>query len=166
MRSQAHCLTLGMLATAVMLLAGAPGALASGSQSDGGSVQLGPPTLIWSKTVGNTTITDEYGFLGFTGTIAGTGTITVLAVVHPIGGENFVGNWSEPASVNGRTGTVTVRFLGTDNGTFSGTLRATGSQGSPGSSPKGSSQGMTRRAWGPTPSTTSTLPSKPKMLEP
>jgi type II secretory pathway pseudopilin PulG len=129
MRSQAHRFTLGMLATAVMLLAGAPGALASGFQSGGGSVQLGPPTLIWSKTVGNTTITDEDGFLGFTGTIAGTGTITVLAVVHPIGGENFVGNWSAPASVNGRTGTVTVRFLGTDNGTFSGTLLATGSKG-------------------------------------
>jgi hypothetical protein len=129
LRSQASRFTVGVLAVAVMLLAGAPGALASGLQSGGGSVQLGPPTLIWSTTFGNTTITDEDGFLGFAGTFAGTGTVNVLAVVHPTGGENFVGKWSAPATVNGRSGPVTVRLFGTDNGTFSGTLVAIGSKG-------------------------------------
>jgi hypothetical protein len=130
MRSQASRFALGVLAAAAAtLLAGAPGALASEFQSGGGSVQLGPPTLIWSKTFGNTTVTDEDGLLGFTGAIAGAGTINVLAVVHPTGGENFVGRWSAPATANGRSGTVTVRFLGTDNGTFSGTLFAIGSKG-------------------------------------
>jgi len=140
-----------MLAAAVMLLASAPAALASHFQSGGashfqsggGSVQLGPPTTLWEKTFGSTTVNDQEGFLGFAGTIAGNGTINVLTIIGPTGPEHNIGLWSAPAIVNGQNGTVTVRLLGTDDGTtFSGTLFATGSHGLGGFVGEGRFSGM------------------------
>lgn len=146
-RFHARGITLGMLAAAVMLLASAPAALASHFRSGGGSVQLGPPTTLWEKTFGSTTVNDQEGFLGFAGTIAGTiagnGTINVLTIIGPIGPEHNIGLWSAPATVNGQSGTVTVRLLGTDDGTtFSGTLFATGSHGLGGFFGEGRFSGM------------------------
>jgi hypothetical protein len=142
-RFHARCITLGMLAAAVMLLASAPAALASHFQSGGGSVQLGPPTTLWEKTFGSTTINDQEGSLGFAGTLAGNGTINVLTIIGPTGPEHNIGLWSAPAIVHRQSGTVTVRLLGTDDGTtFSGTLFATGSHGLRGFFGEGQFSGM------------------------
>lgn len=99
------------------------------THSGGGTLSLGPPTLIWERTVGNHTITLEDGSLSFQGTILGAGTITVLAVVHPTTGETFVAKWSAPATIDGRSGALTIRAEGTDNGTFSSRFVADGSGG-------------------------------------
>jgi hypothetical protein len=100
--------------------------MASPLTSGGGTLELGPPTLIWEKTVGNQLVTDEYGSLSFAGTISATGTITVLALVSPAGTETFIAQWSAVATVDGRTGLLNMTLDGTDNGTYSGSLIAYG----------------------------------------
>ncbi|HEX3803471.1 MAG TPA: DUF3224 domain-containing protein [Solirubrobacteraceae bacterium] len=92
----------------------------------GGTLELGPPTLIWEHSLGSSLITDEYGSLSFAGTIAGAGTINVLALVSPAGTEKFVAQWSAVATVDGRTGVLDMSLDGTDNGTYSGNLVAYG----------------------------------------
>jgi hypothetical protein len=100
--------------------------MASSVSSGGGTLQLGPPTLIWEQALGSKLVTYEDGSLGFTGTIAGTGTIDVLALVSPTGSETFVAHWSALATVDGKTGLLNVTLDGTDNGTYSGSLVAYG----------------------------------------
>jgi hypothetical protein len=126
MRSARSRITVGVLSVAVVALAAASSASASTVQTGGGTLELGPPTLIWEHALGNQLITDEYGSLSFAGTIAGAGTITVLADVSPAGTETFVAQWSAVATVDGRTGTLDMSLDGTDNGTFSGDLFAYG----------------------------------------
>jgi hypothetical protein len=127
MRSARSRVTVGVLSVAVVTLGVAvPSASASTLATGGGTLELGPPTLIWEQTLGNRLITDEYGSLSFAGSIAGTGTITVLADVSPQGTETFVAQWSAEATVDGRTGVVDMSLDGTDNGTYSGDLIACG----------------------------------------
>jgi Protein of unknown function (DUF3224) len=126
MRSSRTRLAIGALSVALIMLATAAPAMASTPASGGGTLQLGPPTLIWQTTFGGKLITYEDGSLAFGGTIAGTGSIYVLADVSSNGSETFVAQWSAPATVDGRTGLLNISFDGTDNGTFSGTLVAYG----------------------------------------
>jgi hypothetical protein len=122
MRYPRSTFAVGILSLAVVTAATVSPAMASTVSSGGGTLELGPPTLIWEKTVGNSLVTDEYGSLSFAGTIAGSGTITVLALVSPAGTETFVAKWSAVATVGGKTGLLLMTLAGTDNGTYSGNL--------------------------------------------
>jgi Protein of unknown function (DUF3224) len=126
MRLSRSTVAIGLISAALITVATASPAIASTPQTGGGTLQLGPPTLIWEHALGNDLLTYEDGSLGFTGTIAGTGTIDVLAVVSPAGSETFVAQWSALATVDGKTGLLNISFDGTDNGTYSGTLIAYG----------------------------------------
>jgi Protein of unknown function (DUF3224) len=126
MRHARSTLAAGILSLVVGTVATVSPATASTLSSGGGTIQLGPPTLIWEKTVGSQLLTDEDGSLSFAGTIAGTGTIDVLALVSPAGSETFVAQWSAVATVDGRTGLLNMTLNGTDNGTYSGNLVAYG----------------------------------------
>jgi hypothetical protein len=126
MRFMRRTVAIGVLSVAVITAATASPALASGVSSGGGTLQLGPPTLIWEHSFGGNLVTYEDGSLGFTGTIAGTGTIDVLALVGSTGSERFVAHWSALATVDGRSGLLNISFDGTDNGTYGGTLVAYG----------------------------------------
>jgi uncharacterized protein DUF3224 len=126
MRFPCMRLAIGALSAAAITVATASPAVASGVVSGGGTLQLGPPTLIWETTLGSQLITYEDGSLAFAGSIAGTGTIYVLASVNSTGSETFVAHWSAPATVDGRTGLLNISLDGTDNGTFSGNLVAYG----------------------------------------
>jgi hypothetical protein len=126
--------SVGFLSVVATLFAVVPSALASnvGVGNDtvvGGTVQLGPPTLQWEKTVGKDLIRQEDGSLTFTGTIIGGGTLDVLAHVSPAGKETFVAHWTAPATVDGTSGTLDLTVHGRDDGTFSGTILARGSGG-------------------------------------
>jgi Protein of unknown function (DUF3224) len=127
MRHPKSTFAVGVLSLAVVAVAAASPAMASPLASGGGTLELGPPTLIWEKTVGNQLLTDEDGSLSFAGTVAGTGTIDVLALVSPAGTETFIAQWSAVATVDGRTGLLNMTLNGTDNGTYSGNLIAYGS---------------------------------------
>jgi hypothetical protein len=126
MRFTNRMVAIGVIAGALITGAAVTPAIASSVFSGGGTLQLGPPTLIWEKGSGSRHITYEDGSLVFTGTIAGAGTIDVLAVVSPTGTEKLVAHWSALATVDGRSGLLNITFVGTDNGTFSGTLFAHG----------------------------------------
>jgi hypothetical protein len=126
MRSPYSRLAVGALSVAVITVAAVSPAMASTVASGGGTLQLGPPSLIWEHALGSELLTYEGGSLAFTGTVAGTGTIDVLAVVSTTGSETFVAHWSAPATVDGKTGLLNISFDGTDNGTYSGTLFAYG----------------------------------------
>jgi hypothetical protein len=126
MRSPYGRLAIGVLSAAAITVATVSPAMASTVSSGGGTLQLGPPTLIWEQGLGSDLLTYEDGTLGFAGTIAGTGTIDVLAVVSPTGSETFVAKWSALATVDGRSGLLNISLDGTDNGTYSGTLSAHG----------------------------------------
>jgi hypothetical protein len=126
MRSPRSIVAIGVLAVAVSAVATVPPAMASTRSSGGGTLQLGPPTLIWEQALGSELVTYEDGSLGFSGTITGTGTIDVLAVVNSTGTETFVARWSALATVDGRSGLLNISLDGTDNGTYSGTLVAYG----------------------------------------
>jgi hypothetical protein len=129
MRFLRSTVVIGVLSTAVVTIATGSPAMASASSSGGGTLQLGPPTLIWEQALGDKLLTYEDGSLGFAGTIAGTGTITVLAVVSSTGAETFVAQWSAPATIDGQSGSLNISLDGTDNGTYSGTLVASGTGG-------------------------------------
>ena len=126
MRLAAATLAATFAAVAVTLV-GVPSALA-GVQSGSGTLYLAPPSaLLFSKQIGQDTIAAESGTFAFTGgTIVGTGTVTVTALVTPTG-ESFVAYWTAPATVAGQRGTLAVYFDGTDNGVFSGHFLAVGS---------------------------------------
>jgi hypothetical protein len=126
MRHPRSTFAVGVLSLAVVTVATVSPAMGSTLSSGGGTLQLGPPTLIWEKTVGNHLLTDEDGSLSFAGTIAATGTIDVLALVSPAGTETFVAQWSAVATVDGRSGLLNMTLNGTDNGTYSGNLIAYG----------------------------------------
>jgi hypothetical protein len=126
MRFTRKTVALGILSVAVITVATVSPAMASTDSSGGGTLQLGPPTLIWEQALGSKLVTYEDGSLGFTGTIAGTGTIYVLALVSSTGAETFVAHWSALATVDGRSGVLNITLDGTDNGTYSGTLVAHG----------------------------------------
>jgi hypothetical protein len=127
MRSPGCTFAIGVLSVAVITVATvSPAMAAPGASSGGGTLQLGPPTLIWEKALGTKLVTYEDGSLGFTGTIAGTGTIDVLALVSSTGAETFVAHWSALVTVDGRSGLLNITLDGTDNGTYSGTLVAHG----------------------------------------
>jgi Protein of unknown function (DUF3224) len=126
MRHHRISFAVGVVSLAVVSVATVSPAMASTLSSGGGTLELGPPTLIWEKTVGSKLLTDEDGSLSFAGTIAGTGTIDVLALVSPAGSETFVAQWSAVATVDGRTGLLIMTLNGTDNGTYSGNLVAYG----------------------------------------
>lgn len=122
--------TLAAMCIAVpLVLVGAPSALAD-VQSGSGTLYLAPPSaLLFSKQIGQDTIAAESGTFAFTGgTILGTGTVTVTALVTPTG-ESFVAYWTAPATVAGQSGTLAVYFDGTDNGVFSGQFLVVGSGG-------------------------------------
>ncbi len=105
---------------------------------------LAPPSaLLFSKQIGQDLIATESGTLQFTGgTLQGTGTVTVTAFIQPNEPETYVANWSSTsATVNGRTGTVTMYFDGTDNGHYGGNFVAIGSGGLTGFSGEGSYSG-------------------------
>lgn len=131
MRSVGSRLSVGVLLVTAMLFVVVPPALASKPEAGGGTVQLGPPTLIWEKTVGKGLITAEEGSLTFAGTVAGAGTIDVLAHVSPAGTETFVAHWTAPATVDGTSGVLElVAVDGRDDGTtYSGTILAHGAGG-------------------------------------
>ena len=78
----------------------------------------------------------------FSGTIDGTGTLNVLALVSPTGSETFVADWSAPATVDGTSGGLQLAVLGRDNGTFSGTFLARGTGGLAGLVGQGSFSGQ------------------------
>jgi hypothetical protein len=126
MRFTRSAVAIGVLSVAMITAATVSPAMASGVSSGSGTLQLGPPTLIWEQVLGSKLVTYEDGSLGFTGTIAGTGTIDVLALVSSTGAETFVAHWSTLATVDGRTGLLNITLDGTDNGTYSGTLVAYG----------------------------------------
>jgi hypothetical protein len=126
MRFTRKTVAIGVLSVAVITAATVSPAMASSLRSGGGTLQLGPPTLIWEQALGSKLVTYEDGSLGFTGTIAGTGTIDVLALVSSTGAETFVAHWSALATVDGRTGLLNITLDGTDNGTYSGALVAYG----------------------------------------
>ena len=126
MRPPHSRLAVGALSVAVITVAGVSPAMASTVASGGGTLQLGPPSPIWEHAFGSELLTYEDGSLAFTGTVAGTGTIDVLAVVSTTGSETFVAHWSAPATIDGKTGLLNISFDGTDNGTYSGTLFAYG----------------------------------------
>jgi len=126
MRFTRKSVAIGVLSAAVITAATVSPAMASSVSSGGGTLQLGPPTLIWEQALGSRLITYEDGSLGFAGTIAGTGTIDVLAVVSSTGAETFVAHWSALATVEGRSGLLHITLDGTDNGTYSGSLVAYG----------------------------------------
>lgn len=131
MRSVGSRLSVGVLSVTAMLFAVVPSALASKPEAGGGTVQLGPPTLISEKTLGKDLITAEEGSLTFAGTIAGAGTLDVLAHVSPAGTETFVAHWTAPATVDGTSGVLElVAVDGRDDGTtYSGTILARGAGG-------------------------------------
>jgi hypothetical protein len=129
MRRVSSRLLVGFLSVMAVLIAMAPSASASNIQVGTGTVQLGPPTLVWEKMVGDYLIRAEDGSLTFTGTIAGTGTLHVLALVRPDGSEVFIGSWAAPVTVNGISGTLELAVRGSDNGVFSGTFFAHGTGG-------------------------------------
>jgi hypothetical protein len=126
MRSTRIKLAIGVVSVVASTLMTVSPAIASPLTSGGGTLQLGPPALIWEKALGNKLVTYEDGSLGFAGSIAGTGTIYVLALVSPAGSETFVAHWSALATVNGRSGVLNMTLDGTDNGTYSGNLVAHG----------------------------------------
>jgi hypothetical protein len=126
MRSALSTFAIGVLSIAVITVATVSPAMASTVSSGGGTLQLGPPTLIWEHELGSDLVTYEDGSLGFAGTLAGTGTIDVLAVVSSTGSETFVAQWSALATVDGRSGLLNMSLDGTDDGTYSGTLVAYG----------------------------------------
>jgi len=142
MRFTRRMVAIGVLSGALITAASVSSAIASSLSSGGGTLQLGPPTLIWEKGSGSRLITYEDGSLVFTGTIAGAGTIDVLAVVSPTGAEKLVAHWSAIATVDGRTGVLNITFDGVDNGTFSGTLFAHGMGGLAGVTAEGSFTGQ------------------------
>ena len=153
MRSLVTRLSLGFVLVAAMLFAAVPAALASNGYGGGGggggtvqvgsgTVQLGPPTLIWEKALGKSLIRQEAGSMTFSGTIDGTGTLNVLALVSPTGSETFVADWSAPATVDGTSGGLQLAVLGRDNGTFSGTFLARGTGGLAGLVGQGSFSGQ------------------------
>jgi hypothetical protein len=126
MRHPRSTFAVGILSLVVGTVTTVSPAMASTPSSGGGTIQLGPPTLIWEKAVGSQLLTDEDGSLSFAGTVAGTGTIDVLALVSPAGSETFVAHWSAVATIDGRTGLLNMTLNGTDNGTYSGNLVAYG----------------------------------------
>lgn len=146
MRSVGSRLLVGVIAVSATLFASAPSALAwnsgGGGGTGGGTVQLGPPTLVWQATIGKYLIRQQDGSLTFTGTIAGTGSLDVLALVSPAGNETFVGDWSAPATVNGTSGGLQLKVFGRDNGVFSGTFFARGTGGLAGLVGQGSFSGQ------------------------
>jgi hypothetical protein len=150
MRCVRRQISVGLLVVAASLFAIAPTALAcrnpggGGNQSGSGTgtVQLGPPTLIWEKPLGDSTLRQEAGSMTFSGIITGTGTLNVLALVSPSGSETFVANWNAPATVNGVSGGLQLSVLGSDNGVFSGNFIARGTGGLAGLIGQGSFSGQ------------------------
>jgi hypothetical protein len=149
MRCVRRRILVGLVLVAAMLFAAAPSALASNAHWGGGTVgtgsgtvQLGPPTLIWEKAIGRSLIRQEAGSMAFSGIITGTGTLNVLALVSPAGNENFVASWSAPATVNGVSGCLQLSVLGSDNGVFSGNFIARGTGGLAGLIGQGSFSGQ------------------------
>lgn len=126
MRSPLSTLAIGILVVAAAMVTATSPSIASTVSSGGGTLELGPPTPIWEHAIGSELLTYEDGSLGFGGTIAGSGTIYVLAVVSANGTETFVAHWSAVATVDGQSGVVNISLDGTDNGTYSGGMVAYG----------------------------------------
>jgi hypothetical protein len=124
---------LGSAVTAVagcLALGGSPALAASAVTHGSGTFTLSPPTLLAPPTfAGTNVIAVEAGTLSFAGAIDASGTLVVRGVDHQAIGETFTGTWSAPAAVDGRTGVLDLRFEGTDNGVFSGTVTAQGTGG-------------------------------------
>ncbi len=150
MRFVGSRLLVGLVAVTAALFAVVPSALASnasggggmGGGMGGGTVQLGPPTLVWQAMIGKSLIRQQNGSLTFTGTIAGSGSLDVLAFVNPAGNETFVGDWTAPVTVNGTSGELDLAVFGRDNGVFSGTFFARGTGGLAGLVGQGSFSGQ------------------------
>jgi hypothetical protein len=98
----------------------------SGVISSGGTLQLGPPTVLSARQDGTNVKSVQQGILALGGALAGSGTITVNAVAHADGTETLTATWTCTCTVGGSTGTVDAHFAGTDNGTFSGILTVEG----------------------------------------
>lgn len=122
---------MGLTEATVVLLTAASGAFASPAvQLGSGTLNLSPPSALLSlRVAGTNTLVTESGSLSFVGAILGAGSITVMAVDHAAVGETFTARWSAPATVDGRSGTLTLHFVGKDNGAFSGSFTADGSDG-------------------------------------
>jgi hypothetical protein len=99
-------------------------------QHASGQLYLSPPQQVLSyKQVGNLAFGVEAGQLDFSGEITADGTITVSAVITQNNGEYYTAQWSAPATVDGRTGTLNMTAIGTDNGEYQGDMVITGSGG-------------------------------------
>jgi hypothetical protein len=132
MRSVGSRLLIGALSVTATLFAVGPSALASKpGGSGGGTVQLGPPTLISETMTGKVVIEEQQGSLTFTGTIVGTGTLDVIARISPAGKETLKAEWTAPVTVDGTSGVLDLTPVrGRDDGImFSGTFVARGSGG-------------------------------------
>jgi hypothetical protein len=130
MRFVGSRLSIGFVSVAAAAFAAVPSALASPPGADAGTVQLGPPTVISETMTGKVVVSEQVGSLTFTGTITGTGTLEVLSRLSPAGKETFSGGWTAPVTLaDGRSGTLSLAVHGRDNGTFSGTFVARGSDG-------------------------------------
>ncbi len=122
----------GALATLAgcLALSGSPALAASAVTHGSGTFTLSPPTLLAPPTfAGANVIAVEAGTLSFSGAIQAGGTLVVRGVDHQAIGETFTGTWSAPAVVDGRSGVLDLRFEGTDNGVFSGSVTAQGTGG-------------------------------------
>jgi hypothetical protein len=131
MRSRLFRHVLALIAVSGLAL-GSPALASRGVHSGGGKLHLSKPSkvLLVLPLAGGNVLVVESGTLDFlTGTIVGTGPITVAAVVNPATGETLIANWSAPATVNGQQGTLTFLFEGKDNGTFRGSFTVNGSAG-------------------------------------
>jgi hypothetical protein len=107
-----------------------------------GQLYLSPPQQVISyKQVGDLAFGVESGQLDFSGEIAADGTITVSALITPNNGEYYTAQWSASATVDGRTGTLKMTAVGTDNGEYKGDMVITGSGGLAGFSGVGSYSG-------------------------
>ena len=151
MRRSSRRICLSLIVTLLASAAVAQGASASARpQSGSGTLYLSPPQeLLWSRQIGPDHLASESGTLKFTGgTIVGTGTITVTAFIPPSGAETYVATWSSTATVNGRSGTLSMFFQGTDNGQYAGHFVALGSGGLAGLRGYGAYSGMDQTGTG------------------
>jgi hypothetical protein len=132
----------GAVLAATLVLA-VPAAEAHQPLGGSGTLHLFPPSaLLFSEPLGQDTLATESGTLAFTGgTIVGSGTITVTAVVSATG-EKLVATWSAPATVSGRSGTLRFLFAGTDNGQYNVSFLLYGSGGLAGLTGSGTASGQ------------------------
>ena len=124
--------TLVALAAASAAIAAASPAAAEAAQtSTSGSLQLGPPTLVWQHSMGPVTVDEQQGTAWFSGGIdsgAAGGTLTIIETIFPDGRVTDVGTWTGGATVGGVTGELTLDLRGGDDGTAAtGTFIARGS---------------------------------------